>query len=88
MPNCFQLIDKETNEPAVFAHIDDRLCEHLGVEPDKKKFLYNWYDTIGLGLAMGKTWDEMRTWWANDSPKQNVINFLEQNYTPDAWRER
>ena len=85
MPNYFQLIDKTTEKPAKFVDIDEKLCAHMGVEPHPKNYLYGWYDSIGLGLAMGKTWDEMRTWWDDNSPMQKVINYLEERYTPDAW---
>ena len=85
MPNCFTLTQKGNDEPSTFVDIDEKLCAHLGVEPHPKNYLYGWYDSIGLGVAMGKTWDQMRTWWDNDSPMQEVINYLEEHYIPDAW---
>ena len=85
MPNCFTLTDKTTGERAVFAYIDNDMRKHFNQPDDPDKYLWGWYDTIGLGLAMGKTWDEMRTWWDDNSPMQKVINYLEERYTPDAW---
>ncbi len=85
MPNCFQLKHRETGEATPFVQVDNELCQVLGVEPDDTQYVYGWYDSIGLGLAMGVTWEKMRTWWDEDSPMQKVIEYLETHYTPDVW---
>ena len=86
MPNYFKLIDKTTEKPAKFVDIDEKLCVHMGVEPHPKNYLYGWYDFIGLGLAMGKTFDELRGFVHKDEQHiHKVIDYLDEHYVPDAW---
>lgn len=86
MPNCFTLTPKGASEPEPLPVIDAKLCAHLGVEPHPKYFHDAWVDVEGLALAMGRGWDWMR---ANfDEDRLPIINWLEANYTPDAWAER
>ena len=88
MPACFMLIDKVTGKSAKFSEIDDKLCEALGRVPDEEKFLHSWYDCIGLSLAMGKTWDEIREIFKDDEVMILIANWIEGRYTADSWYER
>jgi hypothetical protein len=40
--------------------VDELLCKHLGVQPDEKEWHWGWMDTVGLSLATGKTFNEIR----------------------------
>lgn len=62
MPNCFQLTRKSDVEsgPVVLAKIDEEMCLHFNVPCDPKHWCYQWYDIIGLRLAMGESFEEMR----------------------------
>lgn len=89
MANFFTLTANGETKPAVFQDIDDRMREALGEPADPKHWLYEWYDTVGLGLAMGYDWEKMRTKIFHDSPELlRVIDWLEENYTPDSWAGR
>lgn len=88
MPNYFTLTPVDGDKPAAFADIDDRMREHFGVEPDSEKFYLSWYDTVGLALALGRSWDEIKAldFWSDDEIA--MIAWLSTNYTPDAWSGR
>ena len=85
MPNCFTLTDKTTGERAVFAYIDNDMRKHFNQPDDPDKYLWGWYDIIGLGLALGNSWDELRSINATYPEMLDVIDYLEERYTPDAW---
>ena len=84
MPNCFTLTRKGETEPSKLSAIDDALCAHLGVAPDPKMYHAYWVDLEGFALAMGRDWTWMR---ANFEGREDIIGWLEANYTPDAWAE-
>ena len=87
MPNCFTLTSKANPEagPVPFAQIDDEMRTHFDEPPDDKAYLGGWYDTIGLSLAMGHSWDKMREIFSPGTCK--LVDYLEERYTPDAWAE-
>ena len=87
MPNCFTLIPKGTNTPARFAEIDDKLRKAFNQPEDAEKFLWGWYDTIGLALAMGKDWSWIRETFDSERLVA-VANWLEGRYEVDSWCER
>jgi hypothetical protein len=85
MPNCFQLTRKGETEPIKLIEIDEELCKHFNTPVDPKYWFRAWYHIIGLGLAMGSTWDKLR----EDYPELlEVIDYLDENYTSNAWCER
>lgn len=92
MPNCFQLISKETGKPAVFAHIDTEMRIALGEPPDEDKYLHSWYDIVGLALAMGAELPAIRERFTNgESPwpeMVKIVDYLDEHYTSKAWAER
>lgn len=53
MPNCFQLIDKKTSEPASLRDVNNELWAFFNQEPCDK-WCCGWYYVIGLGIAVGK----------------------------------
>lgn len=99
MPNCFQLTPVNGTEPAKLQEVDNRLWREVGkVEPDPKKWFRGWYNTIGLKLALGKSFEEIRKdFWSygrksTDEEERDyyadmmeVSDFLQDNYTANAW---
>ena len=95
MPVCFQLLDKTSNEPAILAKVDDALREAFGEPPDTNAWLYRWYDRIGPQLAMGRSFDEVKTIciegaaeFASWKPLPAVVDWLEARYEARSWYER
>ena len=99
MPDCFSLTRKGESEPASLTEIDDLLRIEFGEEPDEKRWLWGWYDTIGYGLALGRDWTQLREQFAEDpdeSERTNmlrrrrlaIINWLDEHYVPNSWAER
>lgn len=84
MPNCFQLI--QDGEAVRLQEVDDKMREHFGAPPDAERWYEQWYDTVGFALALGKDWTEIRAMFA-DCELDPVIDWLETNYTVDAWVE-
>lgn len=90
MPACYALsrIGDETDTYVKLVTIDEEMCAFFGVTPDPVLWFRNWENTIGLGLAMGHSWDKIREVFA-DSPRQiEVVNWLEANFKPHAWYQR
>ena len=85
MPNRFQLFLRETGEPESLIMTDKRICEYLGMEVHPVKYVHNWYTVIGLQLACGLSFDQIRGNLEDDSPLIGVVNFLQHHYTVDAW---
>jgi hypothetical protein len=98
MPNCFQLFDKSSSEVVSLISVDERICKEVyNVEPHSKYWgstVFNWYDTIGFTIAMGKSLDQVRDHyvksdvWLEELPIINkVLDFLEDNYTTRSFYE-
>ena len=90
MPACFQLFPKGSDEPARFSAIDDAMCAHFGVQPDAARYYRYWYDIEGFGLAMGRTFDDMRQRDEEAPPEESrraIIDWLDEHYTADSWTE-
>ena len=99
MPACFTLTRKGESKPASLQAIDDEMRIEFGEEPDKKRWLWGWYNVVGFGLAMGRDWTQLREQFAEDSAEDEesvefccsmlrVIDWLEANFTANAWAER
>ena len=88
MPSCFQLIPKGSDEPSKMVDIDAAICEHLGIEFSTEFWALGWYNSIGLGLAMGRNWDELKDILISDPELVKVIDFLQERYNVSAWYER
>jgi hypothetical protein len=87
MPVCFTLTRKAdlAAGPVSFQQIDDEMCKHFGVEPDKVEYYQRWYDTVGLALACGHDWPKIKEIFPG---KAEIIDWLAENFTQDAWSER
>lgn len=88
MPNCFELIAKGPNTTESAVEIDEILCKILERTIDDRRYVLDWFNTIGLYLACGKSFDEIRKArnWSNEM--HLIIEYLEDNYTARAWAER
>lgn len=84
MPSCFALYYKANGEQAMLNEVDTAMCQALGVEPDPERWYKNWYNTIGLGLAIGHDLNRLREFFPD---KLDVIAYLEEYYTTKAWKE-
>ena len=84
MPSCFALTHKHSGIKANLHDVDKELCEYFGVEVSEDKWLGDWYNCIGLGLAIGHDWDKLRGFFPKHKP---IIDFLETNYDVDSWKE-
>jgi len=84
MPNCFQLIDKETGKAEAFASVDAKMCKHFGVSLHPTRYYEDWYDCEGFSAALGKDFDWMRE---QDPSRKDIIDWLDEHYTINAWYE-
>ena len=91
MPNCFQLTRKGKNgqlasEPSDLSKIDTEMwCRFEGEEPKgNEKWYKNWFNTIGLLYALGKTTEEVLE-EMRGSDLHTVALFLHANFEVRAW---
>ena len=87
MPNCFQLTRKGETEPTKLTVVDDFIRNKLNEEPDPERWCRHWMDTLGLGFALGRTFDELRKAFA-DTDLIEVIDILEEHFLVNAWVQR
>lgn len=89
MPNCFTLRKKEVEELSRFNDIDDEMRLHFGAEPDETNYYRGWYDSIGFAIAMGRKLgsQELRDVFKGIPELLEVIDWLEEHYTSDAWAQ-
>lgn len=100
MPNCFSLTPKSETEPASLVQVDVEICKHFNEPVDPEKWYLGWYNTIGLQLAFGKSFEEIIEYWEDSATTPGnpfheydlrcyeIATFLSKNYTADAWAER
>lgn len=88
MPNCIKFISKETNKEVNFLQIDIELCQLIRVPVDQEKWVLDWYNQLGLGLAYGKTWEDLKSIYHDSVEYIQFIEYLSANYKVDAWCER
>ncbi len=88
MANFFTLTKKGTDKPQNFQTIDDEMRVCFEIEADEINFLYSWYDNIGLLLACGMSWKEIRNTF-HDAPELLLCcDYLETRYNTDSWSNR
>jgi len=87
MPICFTLTVKGENKPMKLQTIDDEMRAAFGAPPDPHRWFRNWYNTIGIGLAVGRSFAQLREVFANDAELVECLTYLEERYVPDCWRE-
>lgn len=103
MAQYFQLVRKDDLEsgPVAFSIIDEELCKFLGCGAHPVKYVAEWYDTIGLRLACGRSFDDIIEEFQRslDSEKGygsaewyatilKIAKYLQEHYTSDAWYGR
>jgi|PlaIllAssembly_1097288.scaffolds.fasta_scaffold293035_3 hypothetical protein len=101
MPACFQLFKIGSNEPVKFVDLDDEIFHHVsdsyafydfdnavyGYEGNASDaWCWNWYNTIGLALALGRDLTEL----ARDLEglPGEIAVYLATHYTSTAWYSR
>ena len=87
MPRCFALTKKGENEPTKLTAIDDEMRVAFGAPPDSSQWFRGWYNIIGLGLAVGKSFAQLKKLFNDDAELVAVIDYLAEHYTPDGWHE-
>ena len=89
MPICYQLINKDTGQVDKLVDIDNAMCADMGHVPDDVDWLGNWENLFGLPMATGATFNELRDRCQPDDDLQlDILDYLEQHYTVENWRER
>jgi hypothetical protein len=85
MPNCFELTRKGHSSPESLAKVDRELWEHFtGSVPDPDDHYYfNWYNIVGLELACGRTFTELKDRYSETMLP--VIEYLERNFEVRCW---
>ena len=98
MPNCFSLTRKSTGQVAILQDVDTEMRKHFKEPPDPDHWLWSWYNTIGLRLALGRTFtDIIQECHSNiiEYPedmkyyirKLEIAEYLNQHFVPEAWAE-
>lgn len=100
MPNCFSLTRKNNPQagPVALTLVDEEMCDYLKEPVDPDNWCHDWYPTIGFGIAMGKTFAQLRERHMNESKQTRdsdyipimvkIIDWLDYHFTTDAWAER
>jgi hypothetical protein len=86
MPNCFQLL--RDDDAMSFNEIDEALCRHFNEPCHQTLYYQSWYDTIGYGLAVGWSFDQIRTTYADFPKLVEITDWIEANFTVRHWHER
>tara|TARA_R110000772_G_scaffold2022_2_gene6786 strand:+ start:203 stop:478 length:276 start_codon:yes stop_codon:yes gene_type:complete len=89
MAITYELIPKE-GQPleglAQFIQVDELICTLLRVKPDPVKWVGNWENKFGIGLACGKSWDDLRNGLeVDDDLSLDILDILESHYTVRNW---
>ena len=80
-------VGKQLKGNAQFIQADELICKALGIEPDPVKWVGNWGNRFGIGLALGKDWDYLRNnLEVDDDLGLDILDILESNYTVTTWR--
>lgn len=109
MPVCFQLFKKHTDgsvseTPATLDDIDREICDLLGHEYSPIEWCgltkeridgINWYNIVGLSIAMGNTCDKIKETVLNGQQHDNefstniikVCDYIKEHYDSSSWRE-
>lgn len=78
-------LTEEIFENKKLIDVDNAMCQYLGVSPDPFFWHRGWVDSIGMGLAFGKTFDEIRGYF--DEPEMiKIIDWLDENFVNASSR--
>lgn len=93
----FQLFPIGYSTPASFQQVDNAICQNLDLPWDADRYACEWYDSIGLRIALGKSFQEIADEFKSaltDRPEQfrewyynmlRINHYLLENYTTEAW---
>ena len=70
------------------SQVDELICEHLAVPVSERTYAFGWFDSIGLMLAIGKTFDDVIADDDFSGPMREIACFLRDNFTSHAWYQR
>jgi hypothetical protein len=89
MPSCFQLTRRGDSVPCSLRDVDDDICQNLGFAYSEDRWAANWYNFIGLALAMGHSFDYIidLCWKHEEWNGLRIAAYLNEHYVSDAWRE-
>ena len=89
MARSFCLYDLETHIRVPLVEVDERMCAHFDQPCDPKHYLAGWYDSIGLSLALGMSFDEIveqntngeYPWEAGAA----IASWLSRHFRAECW---
>lgn len=97
MPNCFALKKKGADKASKLVDVDQEIADMLGVECDPKMWTRSWYDIIGYGYALGRsfkeTGEQMDKYLMHEPDSElyadlkKINEYLEKEYDLDSWYE-
>ena len=89
--------------PVLLHKIDEEMCEYMGAPVDDDKWCLGWYDSTGLRLACGDSFEKIKAdyrgyieeYEAKD--EHDMVEFytllnkatewLDEHFTPNSWHE-
>lgn len=84
--------DRKTNEVASPQEVDEALCNHFGVSVVPESRYKNWFDIVGLLLAVGLRGEGLQNQiragsWDPETAYAlvEVAEFIEEHYETKSW---
>jgi hypothetical protein len=103
MPNCVQFFRKSdiSRTPVVLNRLDEEICKHMNIPVHPTGWCCGW-SVIQFEAALGKTLSDISAFYKAEVEecKENdwdstleenllkIAQYLEENFTTDAWAER
>lgn len=66
--------------------LDNLICKAVGDDIHPKKWCRDWMDSIGLSLALGKDWLDVRKTWKDCPELMQIIEFLSHRFYNTSYR--
>lgn len=88
MSAILRLTEKSTGELFTgmsLIEIDNVMCLCLGVVPDRDHWYKNWMNMVGVSLAFGRTFDEMRDDFSDYPKMLEVINWIDTYFVNSSY---
>lgn len=96
MPQVIQFRDRGSGDPIAFYKIDDQMRELFGEPEDEDRWLYNWFERLGMLFSVMaryrpdlNVYEEARKLYSSepvDSEMLRVVDFLQHHYSFQSWR--
>jgi hypothetical protein len=83
MSHCYALRHTDGRLKS-FVELDEDMCRHFGVQPHPVRWLANWENEVGLGIALGLTPDRIAEYLPPDALP--VLDYIRQ-FEWEVWRE-